>query len=320
MPASVFISYKRLNRSFAERLELDLKRAGLNVWRDLIDLSYGDDFEAKIFPAIDACTHLVLPASPEAAASVWVRREVDYALANGRTVIPVRIAGATGTMPPEWERLTMAENGVTNYWGSVRKLAGQLGSPQPELPSLKSLLERGSMSVADAARELTGADEVTDVAGRVFAKLPVSPTAYGMAWLFAPPDAPLRWPTELALLFNFTNAYPGTRAGQALENWGRQVANPWMLMLEGGLNEKQTEYFVRSDCPHEWEDAIVAGKMLIENMLKPRSRIGFYFNCLVPLGFEIGLRTTMMHQSARRVYHFNGKDNRYDLAYDSWSV
>jgi hypothetical protein len=69
MPSSVFISYSRRNRPFAERLHIDLRRSGLDVWLDLSDIPPGDDFEARILPAIAARSHLIVLASPEAKAS-----------------------------------------------------------------------------------------------------------------------------------------------------------------------------------------------------------------------------------------------------------
>src|SRR5258708_4143383 len=131
MSSSVFISYSRRNRPFAERLQIDLQRAGLDTWLDLSDIPPGEDFEARILPAIAERSHLVLLASPEAKDSEWVQREVVEAQSRGKMVVPLRLAGKPGTMLPHWERRNMIENAATDYWGTVRQLAAALKAPTP---------------------------------------------------------------------------------------------------------------------------------------------------------------------------------------------
>ena len=317
MSASVFISYSRRNRPFAERLYFDLNRAGLDVWLDLSDIPPGADFEQRILPAIAERSHLVLLASPDAADSEWVRREVSEARSQHKTVIPLRLAGRSGTMPAEWERLNMIEGAALDYWGTVRRLARSLHAPRPQLLSLTELLNLQVGTTADAAAELTGAEEVTDAAGRSFVKLPVAPSAYAMTWLFAPLAAPLARPSALGVLFNFTSDYPGSRYKGALAHWAGQVVEPWMVMLEGPVNRQKHEYDVRTDHEAEWEDCIAAGTRLLEEHARGRDRLGYYLNCLVPLAFEVGLRTRML-AGPRRVFHFNARKGEYELAADGW--
>jgi hypothetical protein len=44
--------------------------------------------------------------------------------------------------------------------------------------------------------------------------------------------------------------------------------------------------------------------------------VGYYFNCLVPLAFEIGLRATR-HTERRRIYHHD-RGIGYVTAHDGW--
>lgn len=327
-PESVFISYQRKNQPFAERLELDLRRAGLTVWRDLTGIELGEDFANIILPAIHRSTCVVLLASPESAASAWVLKEVAEATERKMRVVPLQLARASnektgpggwaGKLPAEWKQLNMVNNAVSDYWTEARRLAVSLHAPQSALPSVQTFLDRGGRTVAEAATELGGAHTVIDTTGRPFVQLPVAPAAYGMTWLFAPADAPMKWPADLGVLFNFTSKHPGVRHLDALAHWAKQVdgKEPWLLMVEGPIDRDKREYDMRTDCPHEWADGIGAGERAVEEFGRHARRVGFYFNCLLPLAFEVGLRTTMMNRKPRRVYHYGRAG--YDVAFDSW--
>lgn len=321
MPSSVFISYSRCNRPFAERLQIDLRRAGLEVWLDLSDIWPGEKWETLILPAITERSHLVLLASPEAMKSTWVQKEVVAAERLGKTVVPLRLAGKRGTLPAHWEQLHMIENAATDYWDAVRRLATALQAPRPMPRSLTDLLNLQQGTVADAAKELDGEPSELYSDGRRFLKLPVAPSGYGMTWLFAPPEARMQWPESLGVLFNFTSAYPGSRHQESLKHWSAQVGEPWLLMVEGPVNRDTKKYELQADQPHEWDDSLHAGCRAIEEFAKRCNKVGYYFNYLLPLAFEIGLRSTMS-TPRRRVYHYNSmsesKQAGYELAFDRW--
>ncbi len=317
MPATVFISYCRRNRPFAERLHLDLKRAGLDVWLDLTDIPPGDDFEQRILPAIAAATHVVLLASPDAVASKWVHREVNEATALGKTVIPLQLAGRVSEYPDDWKRRNVMNVAALDYWDTVRKLARTLGAPHTQLRSLADLLHQRAGTSTDAATELTGAGEVFDATGRPFLKLPLAPSAYGTSWLFAPPGAAMAWPDALGVLFNFTGDATDARAGVTLAHWATQATEPWLVMLEGPVNRAKHKYELRTDHPHEWEDCIADCLRSLNSFVRGRARVGYYLNSLASLSFEIGLQTRML-ESPRRVFSFNQQTGRYEFATDGW--
>ena len=80
-----FISYKHLRSGrFAERLELAVKsyakpiwRAPMRIFRDEKHLRPGTDLPALIVEALRDSEDLVYLASPDAAASEWVRSELN---------------------------------------------------------------------------------------------------------------------------------------------------------------------------------------------------------------------------------------------------
>ena len=54
------------------------RRRALNVFRDETSLSTSPDLWASIRVALDQATHLILLASPDAARSPWVNREIEH--------------------------------------------------------------------------------------------------------------------------------------------------------------------------------------------------------------------------------------------------
>ena len=85
-----FISYDHDDRPVARGIQRGLhhigKRLGqlhaLRVFRDSTDLSASPDLWAKVVEAMDGSRYMIVVLSPEAVASVWVNKEVDYWLAN----------------------------------------------------------------------------------------------------------------------------------------------------------------------------------------------------------------------------------------------
>src|SRR5205807_273506 len=102
MTSSAFISYSRRNGPFAERLYLDLKRAGVDAWLDRSDIPYDRRWESEIRAAIDRSTHFLLLASPDSAKSGEVRKELVEAQALHKSIVTLRVAGAYEQLPDDW--------------------------------------------------------------------------------------------------------------------------------------------------------------------------------------------------------------------------
>ncbi len=90
--ALVFISYARKDAEFVNRLVDDLRARRVPIWLDRTALTGGAEWLAAIENALEKATHLVLVMSPASNRSRFVRKEALYALEEGKTVIPIRIA------------------------------------------------------------------------------------------------------------------------------------------------------------------------------------------------------------------------------------
>lgn len=90
---SLFLSYSRVDREFAERLAEDLKASGITVWWDRWDVDVGDSLPGTIESALAQSTWFGIVLSPDSVASPWVRTELELALTleiEGRVkVLPI---------------------------------------------------------------------------------------------------------------------------------------------------------------------------------------------------------------------------------------
>jgi hypothetical protein len=118
MKFKAFISYKHVSSTrFAERLELALKayakplyRPPMAIFRDEKHLRAGGDLPGLIRAALAASEFLVFLASPEAAASTWVRDELSYWCmdAERRDRLIIVLTDGTIATDPETKRIDWA--------------------------------------------------------------------------------------------------------------------------------------------------------------------------------------------------------------------
>jgi len=87
--STTFLSYSRDDSGFVVNLARDLKAAGAVIWMDKLDIAPGRRWDGAIQDALASCTRLLLVLSPSSVASTNVLDEVNFALENQKTVIPV---------------------------------------------------------------------------------------------------------------------------------------------------------------------------------------------------------------------------------------
>lgn len=92
MGTKVFLSYVHADRSSAEKVARQLESAGLSPWDPSEEIQPGDNWALKLGHALENADALVVLLSPDAVASKYVQREIEYALTSLRykdRVIPV---------------------------------------------------------------------------------------------------------------------------------------------------------------------------------------------------------------------------------------
>lgn len=90
---NVFISHARGDQAYAARLREVLVRAGLRVWEQQ-DVTPGDNWALEVGKALDKADAVVVLLSPDAMASDWVKREIEFSISSQRfkdRLIPVLV-------------------------------------------------------------------------------------------------------------------------------------------------------------------------------------------------------------------------------------
>lgn len=172
----VFISYSHLDQAIVEHLERDLDSLGCDVWCDR-ELSGGQRWWDGILESIRQCDVFVFAISEAAVRSEACARELAYATALGKSVLPV-LAGQSvpeGLLPPvlsETQRVDIRESDARSALALGRALMqtapasplpDQLPAPPPVpisyLSDLKTRVEQTPLPLEDQWKLLTELEE-----------------------------------------------------------------------------------------------------------------------------------------------------------------
>lgn len=100
---SLFISYRRTDSEFVDRLEVDLRVRDFDTWLDRRDLASrgGANWRRELQIAIDKAHALILVLTPEAADSPYVGWEYRYAATLGRPIYVLLLKDCPNGVPAE---------------------------------------------------------------------------------------------------------------------------------------------------------------------------------------------------------------------------
>lgn len=85
---TVFISYSRQDRVRVNAAVELLRAGGVQVFLDVVDLTYGDQWKDALLQALRLCERVMVFWSKAASASEWVEREWRFALSVGKRIVP----------------------------------------------------------------------------------------------------------------------------------------------------------------------------------------------------------------------------------------
>jgi len=124
-----FISYSRRDRDIVNQVTTDLRRAGLTVWLDEIEIVAGENIVEKIENGITSSKHFVAFLSEAYSRSAFAREELTSALMATlspakRSVIPVRL---DNTPMPQLLRARKYCDFRESYLSGYQELARALG-------------------------------------------------------------------------------------------------------------------------------------------------------------------------------------------------
>jgi hypothetical protein len=139
----LFISYSREDQRAVQRIATNLNEIGVDVWRDQ-RLSRGQEWWDEILDSIRRADAVLLVLSEASLRSVTCARELAYAEALGKPILPIRIERTSPELAPQAVPGRAPVDYVPEDRGSVRRLARAvdalerprpLPDPLPEPPS-----------------------------------------------------------------------------------------------------------------------------------------------------------------------------------------
>jgi hypothetical protein len=92
IPTELFVSYSSLDHEFATRLVATLRHHGVPVWFAPSNILGAQQWHDELGAALRRCDWFLIVLSPNAVDSMWVRRELAYALRQRRLsnrIVPV---------------------------------------------------------------------------------------------------------------------------------------------------------------------------------------------------------------------------------------
>ncbi|HEX9039042.1 MAG TPA: toll/interleukin-1 receptor domain-containing protein [Ktedonobacterales bacterium] len=136
----VFISHSSADNDFAIRLSHDLQARGIASWVDRRQLRAGMSWSDEIQQALDRSQVILMALSTLSAASEWVRREYQTALAQAKRVIVLRLDTETG-IPADLSHTGTADFS-TLYENGLADALALLGASQQALDGARQALLR----------------------------------------------------------------------------------------------------------------------------------------------------------------------------------
>jgi hypothetical protein len=116
-PRRIFLSHSSADRKAADQLARALRDAGLDVWYSKSHLKAAQQWQDEIGRALRRCNWFLILLSPSAVKSMWVLRELSYALGKKRyhrQIIPVLLK------PCAYEKLSWTLGTIQMVQGTGR--------------------------------------------------------------------------------------------------------------------------------------------------------------------------------------------------------
>ncbi|MGH9929190.1 MAG: toll/interleukin-1 receptor domain-containing protein [Pyrinomonadaceae bacterium] len=117
LPQELFLSHSSLDGPFASDLAAMMRRHGIRVWYSQTNILGAQQWQVEIGAALQRCDWFAVILSPQSAESMWVKREVSYALQQNRfdnRIVPIIYQAS------DFERLswTLSTFQMVNFAGS----------------------------------------------------------------------------------------------------------------------------------------------------------------------------------------------------------
>ena len=90
----VFISYSSKDADEVGEVINVLEKAGISYWKAPEMIPIGSNYAKEIPRVISECQVFLLIISEASQKSIWVEKEIDFAINNRKTIVPLNISKA----------------------------------------------------------------------------------------------------------------------------------------------------------------------------------------------------------------------------------
>jgi hypothetical protein len=128
----VLISYSHKNQAFVDRLVHDLEAKQIKTWVDSDDIPSGSVWEERIQRGIEKANNFIFVVSQDSIQSEYCKKELKYAIQNGKRLIPIAIKHIDPSILPELSarQWTFFEDQVDDFQQSFTKLEAAIKKDQ----------------------------------------------------------------------------------------------------------------------------------------------------------------------------------------------
>jgi hypothetical protein len=130
----VFISYSREDREFVDRLQEDLRKAGVNTWQDTKEIAPGENWRMAIEESLLRASAMLYVSSSRSASSHWMTKELEAVFSRGNRVIPLILDDEGESGLPAFLREIQWVDFRPGYEGALDQLLTALHSFRAERP------------------------------------------------------------------------------------------------------------------------------------------------------------------------------------------
>ena len=92
LPTEIFLSHSSIDRQFADDVATNLRRHGIPVWYSQTNILGAQQWQDEIGAALLRCDWFAVILSPNSVDSMWVKRELSFALQQNRfenKIVPI---------------------------------------------------------------------------------------------------------------------------------------------------------------------------------------------------------------------------------------
>lgn len=182
MSAHIFVSYARVDSAFVDKLQASLLERGFDVWVDTRRLEGGDIFAQAIEHEINRCDVMLVILSPDAVQSTWVRKEISYAQAAKKRMVPLmwRRVDRVPIEVADVEYISFEQaydDGLDRLIATMsRQAADRSGQPANTTPAAEPATDSGTDPAAGVSSAPSG-EQGVETPGEQLVKIAAAPAA-----------------------------------------------------------------------------------------------------------------------------------------------